>query len=73
MNEDEIYQAAISSMNEKAKYKLANYMAHGYKITIPNLVGSSGVFEGGATMIERGDNVLYISSIGGVFRMERCL
>ena len=29
-----VYKKATRNMNEKARYKLANYMAHGYEIEI---------------------------------------
>ena len=54
VTETELYEQATTGMNERARYKLANYMAHGYELVNVTKV----------TFLKRGENNLMINDDG---------
>lgn len=56
--EDELYNEAIIDMDELARYQLANYVAHDYKIQSTQEV----------TILQRKDSILIITKDGHIYK-----
>ena len=55
------YGEATQHMNQKAKYKLANFLAHGYEIDCTNKM----------TVITRNDDTLLIGGDGQMYKVQK--
>ena len=62
MNEQEIYDRATNGMNEKARYKLANYCAHGYEVV-----------DGDVTILRNKNLYIIIDTEGNIYGAERMI
>ncbi len=60
----EEYKLARHDMNDKGRFKLSNFMAHGFSITSPIVR---------LTMIERDGEVLMIDRRGTVYKADKCI
>ena len=62
------YTEVVNHLNDKARYKLSNMMAHGYEI-------KTAIYDrlGCNVIIERGDKLYMINEVGDVYQMQKCL
>jgi hypothetical protein len=58
-----LYGEAVNHMNEKGKYKLANWLAHGFEIKTTRKM----------TVIERGDETLLIDGEGNIYDAKKAI